>query len=142
MKPEFTSLLLITALAAVVPFLASRLRVVRIPIVVGEILAGMVIGKSGLDLVEHTHALEFLAELGFTFLMFLSGLEMDFSQFGAAGREGKDSASDRSPLALSGASFVLTVALALGLAACQNQTQEGAVESNIETVTLQISGMT
>jgi len=117
MKPEFTSLLLITALAAVVPFLASRLRVVRIPIVVGEILAGMVIGKSGLDLVAHTHALEFLAEFGFTFLMFLSGLEMDFSQFGAAGRKGKGSGADRRPLVLSGASFVLTVALALGVGA-------------------------
>jgi len=38
--------------------------------------------------------------------------------------------------------LVLAAGLALGLAACQNQTQEGAVESNIETVTLQVSGMT
>ena len=62
MEAEFTSLLLITFLAAVVPLVASRMRIVRLPIVVGEILAGVVIGKSGLDLVESTPALEFLAD--------------------------------------------------------------------------------
>jgi Kef-type K+ transport system membrane component KefB/Trk K+ transport system NAD-binding subunit len=74
----FLSLLLITGLAAFVPLLASRLRKVRLPIVVGEILVGMVIGKSGLNLVETGPALEFLTTFGFTYLMFISGLEVDF----------------------------------------------------------------
>jgi CPA2 family monovalent cation:H+ antiporter-2/trk system potassium uptake protein TrkA len=63
----FLPLLLITLLAAVVPVLVSRLRPVRLPIVVGEILAGVVIGKSGLDIVESTPALTFLAEFGAPF---------------------------------------------------------------------------
>lgn len=76
---SFVSLLIITALAAFVPLVASRLRHVRLPIVVGEILVGVIIGKSGFNLVEPSAALEFLTIFGFTYLMFISGLEVDFS---------------------------------------------------------------
>ncbi|MGD8554496.1 MAG: monovalent cation:proton antiporter family protein [Anaerolineales bacterium] len=75
----FLTLLLITGLALVVPLVASRSRRVRIPIVVGEILAGIVIGKSGFNLVEPSTTLSFLSEFGFAYLMFLSGLEVDFN---------------------------------------------------------------
>jgi Kef-type K+ transport system membrane component KefB/Trk K+ transport system NAD-binding subunit len=74
----FIALLLITALALVVPIIATRLRRIAIPIVVGEILAGIIIGHSGLNLVENSPTLAFLAEFGFAYLMFLSGLEVDF----------------------------------------------------------------
>ena len=74
----FIALLLITALALVVPVIATRLRRIAIPIVVGEILAGIIIGGSGLNLVEDSSTLSFLAEFGFAYLMFLSGLEVDF----------------------------------------------------------------
>lgn len=66
-------------LAAAVPFLAGSFRRIQIPIVVGEILVGMIIGKSGLNLVHESSSLAFLAEFGFAFLMFLSGLEGDFT---------------------------------------------------------------
>ncbi|MBW2731267.1 MAG: cation:proton antiporter [Deltaproteobacteria bacterium] len=71
----YLPLLLVTALAALVPVLASRIP--HIPIVVGEILAGMIIGHAGFNLVPGHPSLKFLAEFGFTFLMFLSGLEVD-----------------------------------------------------------------
>jgi CPA2 family monovalent cation:H+ antiporter-2 len=74
----FLPLLLISVLAFLVPVLASRVRIVRIPIVVGEILAGMLVGRSGLDLMPASPEVEFLALFGFTYLMFLSGLEVDF----------------------------------------------------------------
>jgi Kef-type K+ transport system membrane component KefB/Trk K+ transport system NAD-binding subunit len=47
--------------------------------VVGEIIAGIIVGQSGLGLVGETAGLRLLSELGFAFLMFLSGLEIDFS---------------------------------------------------------------
>lgn len=75
----FTALLLITALAVVVPILTSRIRRMRLPIVVGEIFAGVIIGHSGLNLVDSSPILQFLAEFGFAYLMFLSGLEVDFN---------------------------------------------------------------
>lgn len=74
----FFSLLLITLLAVIAPVLLSRFHVVRLPLVVGEILAGIIIGQSGINLVQQTPTLDFLAEFGFAFLMFLSGLEVSF----------------------------------------------------------------
>jgi len=71
------ALLLITALAAIIPIFAKSLEKFGIPIVVYEILAGMIIGGSGLNMIEPSPTLEFLAEFGFAFLMFLSGLELD-----------------------------------------------------------------
>lgn len=71
------ALLLITALAAVIPILAKRLEHFGVPIVVYEIVAGMIVGGSGLNLIEPSPILTFLAEFGFAYLMFLSGLELD-----------------------------------------------------------------
>lgn len=47
----YYSLLLITILAVLVPVLSSRLRAFRLPMVMGEILAGIVIGRSGFNIV-------------------------------------------------------------------------------------------
>jgi Kef-type K+ transport system membrane component KefB len=71
------ALLLITGLATGIPVLAKRLDRFGVPIVVYEILAGIVVGGSGLNLIEPSPILTFLAEFGFAFLMFLSGLELD-----------------------------------------------------------------
>lgn len=71
------ALLLITGLATVIPILAKRLDRFGVPIVVYEILAGMIIGISGFNLIEPSPILTFLAEFGFAYLMFLSGLELD-----------------------------------------------------------------
>jgi len=114
------SLLLITVLAAVVPLLASRLRGWRIPIVIGEILAGMIIGKSGFDLVAPSPILDFLAEFGFVFLMFISGLEVDVSAMTQHPLEGKDECERRpfwrEPLFLAFLSFILTLGSAFAIA--------------------------
>jgi CPA2 family monovalent cation:H+ antiporter-2 len=114
----FLSLLLITALAAFVPLLASRLRRLRVPIVVGEILAGIIVGQSGLNLIEPSPALDFLATFGFTYLMFLSGLEVDFAALLAL-RNRVNGGWLTNPLILGLAVFVVTVAgglvVALGL---------------------------
>jgi len=112
MEQSFLPLLLVVVLAFLVPVLLSRFR--RIPVVVGEILAGVVIGPSVLGLVHGNEpTLELLAEIGFAFLMFLSGLEIDFSiLFAASKRKRKNGPSS---LLLAGLSFMLTLILALGL---------------------------
>jgi Kef-type K+ transport system membrane component KefB len=71
------ALLTITALAFVIPLLTKRLDRFGIPTVVYEIIAGMIVGISGFNLIEPSQILTFLAEFGFAFLMFLSGLELD-----------------------------------------------------------------
>jgi Kef-type K+ transport system membrane component KefB/Trk K+ transport system NAD-binding subunit len=75
---SFVPLLVVVALAFIVPLALSRFKRLRLPVVVGEILAGIVIGDSGLQLVGHDPVLEILSLLGFAYLMFLSGLEVDF----------------------------------------------------------------
>ncbi len=89
MESEFLPLLLITLLAVIMPVLASRFRKLHLPIVVSEILAGIIIGKSGLNIVPESATLDFLAEFGFTLLMFLSGLEVNFGSFGGHAAKGQ-----------------------------------------------------
>jgi Kef-type K+ transport system membrane component KefB len=110
MEQSFIPLLLVVFLAFLVPVTLARFR--RVPVVVGEILAGILVGPSVLGWVNgHESALELLSELGFAFLMFLSGLEIDFSILFAAS-EGKQKNGPR-PLTLAALSFVLTLVLAL-----------------------------
>jgi Kef-type K+ transport system membrane component KefB/Trk K+ transport system NAD-binding subunit len=110
MEYSFLPLLLVVILAFLVPVLLSRVR--RVPVVVGEILAGIIVGPSVLGLVHGDEpTLELLAEIGFAFLMFLSGLEIDFSILFSASKRKQENGP--SPLALAGLSFVLTLILAL-----------------------------
>jgi len=83
------SLLIVAVLAVVVPLLVSRLQIVRIPIVVGEILVGVVVGKSGFNIIQQSDWLQFLEFFGLAYLMFISGLEIDLKSL----RPKKDSES-------------------------------------------------
>ncbi|MDW3895022.1 monovalent cation:proton antiporter family protein [Staphylococcus saprophyticus] len=78
---EFLSLVVVVLAAFFTPILVNRLRITFLPIVVAEILMGIVIGHSFLNLVERDAMLNILSTLGFIFLMFLSGLEIDFKAF-------------------------------------------------------------
>jgi Kef-type K+ transport system membrane component KefB len=75
---EHASSIVIIALAAfILPIAAGRLRV---PPVVVEILFGIVVGPSVLRLIHRSEVMDYLAELGFLLLMFLSGFEVDFGK--------------------------------------------------------------
>ncbi|WP_144553682.1 monovalent cation:proton antiporter family protein [Bacillus sp. X1(2014)] len=75
------SLLVVVTTAFLTPILLHRLKLNYIPVVVAEIIMGLVIGKSGFDVVHEDIWLSTLSTLGFIFLMFLSGLEIDFKAF-------------------------------------------------------------
>lgn len=72
------SLLIISILAVLVPLLVTQIKSVRIPIVVGEILVGVIVGKSGFNIIQDSQWLQFLQFFGLAYLMFVSGLEIDF----------------------------------------------------------------
>src|SRR5439155_1840434 len=59
---------------------------VGVPPVVGEILAGIVIGPSVFGFVQGEDVLRVLAELGVILLLLDVGLEMDIAELGAVGR--------------------------------------------------------
>ncbi|GAB7067861.1 cation:proton antiporter [Mycobacterium hodleri] len=69
----FGTLALIVVAAMVGPLLASVPRL-RLPVVVGELLAGIVLGKTGFGLLDHTDpTFELLANVGFALVMFVVG---------------------------------------------------------------------
>lgn len=117
----FVALLLITGLAVVVPFMVSRVRSVRLPIVVGEIIAGIIIGRTGFNLVAPSATLDFLAEFGFAFLMFLSGLEIDYSLITTLPKGSSPRDRWSSPLPLATGILVATFVLAIGASALLQQ---------------------
>ncbi|MFZ7102707.1 MAG: monovalent cation:proton antiporter family protein [Peptococcaceae bacterium] len=112
----YSSLLLIVLLAVFVPILINKIKFIPIPLVVGEIIAGMIVGKSGFNLIESTSWLDFLSTFGFVFLMFLSGLEIDFDLLIKNGSSAKISWYQKPP-ALAAITFLLTLTLAAFLAA-------------------------
>lgn len=79
---EALSLVVLYSGAFLMPLLASR---VHVPAAVAEILFGLAIGAAGL--VHESGATAFLAELGFIYLMFLVGMEIDFNRIEREGRK-------------------------------------------------------
>ena len=68
----------IVVFAFLIPILSDR---IGVPAVVGEIICGIIIGRSVLGLFSgEEEGIAFLASFGFIFLMFLVGMEIDFSQ--------------------------------------------------------------
>ncbi len=82
-------LALIIAAGLAGPFLAASRRAF-VPVVVGEIVAGIVLGRSGLDVIDTDNAtVSFLAEAGFAMLMLTVGMHVplrDRRLRGALGR--------------------------------------------------------
>ncbi len=106
MESLFISLLAIFAGIVVIPSLARR---IGLPVIVGELLFGVILGVSFLDLVPYDEpALEFFASFGLAYLMFVAGLETDF---GAIYREG----DLREVSAAAGASLLLPFAAGVGV---------------------------
>ena len=79
---NFLPLLIVVAVAWLVPMLMSIFQMKRVPVVIMEIIAGFLIGHFLLDYSneENIRLLEYLSLIGFIFLMFLSGLEIDVDQ--------------------------------------------------------------
>ena len=118
----FFNLMVVVGLALLVPIILSRQKKIRLPIIVGEIIAGIIIGKSGFQLIwANDPILEFLAEFGLIYLMFLSGIEIDFGAMLAKSSpaskkvEGAKNSELSAPL-LGLLVFIVTFLLSIGLA--------------------------
>ena len=77
------AILLLTALAA--PLLAQK---IKLPGIIGLIIAGIIIGPHGLEVLEYIKSgrivgneVNFFARIGLLYLMFLAGMELDLDQF-------------------------------------------------------------
>ena len=102
--PSFENLLIVSAIAFAAPFLLGLFPGVRLPSVVLEIVAGIVVGPSLLGWVEVDETVAVVALVGLTFVLFLAGLEIELDKL-------------RGPLLrLTGLGFALSFAIALVVA--------------------------
>ncbi|KIX90551.1 sodium:proton antiporter [Staphylococcus microti] len=114
---EFVSLVVVIVAALLTPIIISKLNIAFLPVVVAEILMGIVIGNSFLNLVHRDDVLNILSTLGFIFLMFLSGLEIDFNAFKKdKSKKKQDEDAGPSHLKLAIYVFMLIMILSIGLA--------------------------
>src|SRR3712207_3614548 len=95
--------LIVAVIAFVVPLGLGLVPSLRIPSVVLEITAGILIGPAVLGLVEVDLPLQVLALFGLAFLLFLAGLEIDLDRLRGA------------RLRSAAAGFVVSLAIALGV---------------------------
>jgi len=74
----FDTLALLTAIGFAGPLLAALPRL-RIPVILGELIAGLVVGKTGFDIVNVANpTFELLANTGFALVMFVVGTHVRF----------------------------------------------------------------
>ena len=117
---NFIPLLVVLALAWLVPVSMTLFKIRKVPTIIVEILAGFIIGKLFLGSIsfESARILDFLALSGFLFLMFHSGLEINVDQIMASFPKKKITYSGflKNPLLVGIVYFLITMVLAYGSA--------------------------
>jgi Kef-type K+ transport system membrane component KefB len=102
----FDTLALLTAVGFAGPLLAS-LPHMRIPVIIGELVAGLIVGKTGFDVVDVANpTLQLLANIGFALVMFVVGTHVRIP-----GREMRSTV----PLAMARVILCGAVAVAFGV---------------------------
>lgn len=77
-----TDHVLVFLMVFVIIFIGPRvLRRIRIPGIIGFILAGMALGPKGFDIISSNTGIEMFAKFGLLYIMFLVGLEIDLVDF-------------------------------------------------------------
>ncbi len=100
-SPSFGGLLVVAAIALGAPLLVGLVPALRVPAVVLEIVAGIIVGPAGFGWVKVDVPIQVLSLLGLAFLLFLAGLEIDVATL-------------RGPvLRAAGTGYALTIALGL-----------------------------
>jgi Kef-type K+ transport system membrane component KefB len=77
MEPITLTLIIILLAITIAPIIA---RYTHIPVIVIELIIGIIMGKSLLNIIPSNALFDFFSSFGLIFIMFLAGLEMDFSK--------------------------------------------------------------
>lgn len=108
------SMFIVILAALLIPILMARFQITGVPTAVAEIIVGVILGKSGLQVVNTTTNLSLLSSVGVIVLMFLSGMEIDFSLFRPEKSKGAN--HEASPVKLAVEAFMVSLIVAFGLA--------------------------
>ena len=80
MQIDLGTLVVIVALGAASPLIVDVVPRIVLPVVVVEILLGIVVGPPVLGWIHVTGLAQVLADFGLAFLFFLAGFELDLNQ--------------------------------------------------------------
>ncbi len=81
-QTPFQSSVLVFALILFIILLAPlAFRRIKVPGIIGLILAGVIIGPNGLNLIAKNSAIDLFSTIGLLYIMFLAGLELDLKGF-------------------------------------------------------------
>ena len=72
----------------IILFAPLLFRQLRVPTVVGLILAGILVGQYGFNLLSHDDSFKLFGQVGIYYIMFLAGLELEMGSVEHYGREG------------------------------------------------------
>ena len=81
--PTWTFFLVLAVILA-----APLMRRLYVPHIVGLIVAGVIIGRYGLNLIERDRSFEIFGQVGVYYIMFLAALELDMGSVESNGRKG------------------------------------------------------
>ncbi|MBR4303564.1 MAG: cation:proton antiporter [Bacteroidaceae bacterium] len=76
---------IVIALILFVPFISQR---IRFPQIAGLILAGLLVGGSGLNIIDTDEVLSMCSKIGLLFIMFFAGLDIDIEEMKKTGHWG------------------------------------------------------
>ncbi|MGE5496991.1 MAG: cation:proton antiporter [Syntrophothermus sp.] len=79
--PVTDPVLIFAIILAIILILPLLLRMIRIPGMIGMILAGIILGPKGLNILNRDSSIELFGAVGVIYIMFLAGLEIDFEDF-------------------------------------------------------------
>jgi Kef-type K+ transport system membrane component KefB len=104
MEVDRDTLLIVLAVAALAPLIADIPTRMRVPIVVAELVLGIIVGPDVLAIAKPGPTLDLFKQLGLAFLFFLAGMEIEFDRVRGA----------PASLAVRGWGVSLVIGLALG----------------------------
>ena len=79
--PVTDPVLVFTIVLLIILLVPVFLRKIRIPSIVGFIIAGVAFGPFGLNILERNSAIILFGTVGLIYIMFLAGLDLDFNEF-------------------------------------------------------------
>ena len=79
--PLVDPVLIFSVVLAIILFAPIIFDKIRIPHIVGLIIAGMILGPNGINLLSYDSSFELFGQVGILYIMFVAGIDMDMNDF-------------------------------------------------------------
>lgn len=112
---EKLPLVIVLLAALLIPLMMGKFKINVFPSIVAEIIVGIILGKSVLNIIEIGDYLEIFSSFGVVFLVFLSGMEIDFSLFKKKEETSDDDTKTVNPLKIALTAYLTMLVLSFAV---------------------------